>query len=76
MKFGMVLREVKKLNAKGKEVISTERIKTREGEQIKLIELLDEAKNRQLDNFHKRFAKDKQQLSLNPDQRTKYHVKS
>lgn len=46
MPFGMVLQE----NEEGK----TEKIKTRSGDSVKLVELLDEAKNRALKMFEER----------------------
>lgn len=48
MMFGMVLQETVSVDENGKEVKKQEKIKTREGKSVKLIELLDEAKSRQI----------------------------
>ena len=54
MMFGMVLQEVITTDENGKEVKKTEKIKTRAGKSVKLIELLDEAKERALQSFEAR----------------------
>ena len=56
MAFGMVLQETVGENADGKEEKKVEKIKTREGKSVKLVELLDEAKNRALKMFEERAA--------------------
>ena len=56
MMFGMVLQEVITIDENGKEVKKQEKIKTREGKSVKLIELLDEAKERQLKMFKQRMG--------------------
>mmetsp|Transcript_11515 Transcript_11515/g.17358 ORF Transcript_11515/g.17358 Transcript_11515/m.17358 type:complete len:587 (-) Transcript_11515:29-1789(-) len=56
MMFGMVLQEVVTVDENGKEVKKQEKIKTRAGKSVKLVELLDEAKERQLQMFKDRMA--------------------
>jgi arginyl-tRNA synthetase len=56
MKFGMVLQENVSIDEDGKEVKKIEKIKTRAGKSVKLLELLDEAKQRALVNFQERLS--------------------
>lgn len=54
MMFGMVLQETVTVDEEGKETKKVEKIKTREGESVKLAELLDEARDRALKTFEER----------------------
>jgi arginyl-tRNA synthetase len=56
MMFGMVLSESVTIDEKGEEVKKIEKIKTRAGKSVKLIELLDEAKDRALQTFKERMG--------------------
>lgn len=56
MMFGMILHEVEHTDEQGKVTIKQERMKTRSGETIKLIQLLDEARDRALKTFEERIA--------------------
>jgi arginyl-tRNA synthetase len=57
MMFGMVLQETEVLNEKtGKMEKKSEKMKSRSGDTIKLVELLDEARDRALKNFEERRA--------------------
>ena len=57
MMFGMVLSETEELDEKtGKMVKKTGKIKTRSGESVKLVDLLNEARDRALKNFEERKA--------------------
>jgi len=58
MMFGMVLQEVITTDEQGNEVKKTEKIKTRAGKSVKLVELLDEAKERQIQMFKDRMSHD------------------
>ena len=49
-----MLQEVESIDEKGNKVIKAEKIKTREGKSVKLLELLDEAVERQLKIFQDR----------------------
>jgi len=55
MMFGMVLQETVTTDEDGKEVKKIEKIKTRAGKSVKLIELLDEARDRAFATFESRF---------------------
>jgi arginyl-tRNA synthetase len=46
MMFGMVLQEQVTIDKDGKKITKTEKIKTRAGKSVKLVELLDEARDR------------------------------
>lgn len=46
MMFGMVLKEKIEKDENGNDVKRSEKIKSREGQSVKLVELLDEAKER------------------------------
>lgn len=54
MMFGMVLQETVTIDENGKEVRKQEKIKTRAGKTVKLIDLLDEARDRALQTFQDR----------------------
>lgn len=54
MMFGMVLKEKIEKDENGNEVRKSEKIKSREGQSVKLVELLDEAKERALKTFEER----------------------
>lgn len=54
MMFGMVLQETVTVDENGKEVRKQEKIKTRAGKTVKLIDLLDEARDRALQTFQER----------------------
>lgn len=57
MMFGMVQQETQELDEKtGKMVKKVTKIKTREGKSVKLVELLDEARDRALQTFAERKA--------------------
>lgn len=57
MMFGMVLQEQVTVDKDGKKVRKTEKIKTRAGKSVKLVELLDEARDRALQEFKERVEK-------------------
>ena len=57
MMFGMAPQENITVDEDGKEVKKAEKIKTREGKSVKLIELLDEARDRALATFKERIGK-------------------
>ncbi len=52
--FGMVLKEKIEKDENGNDVRKSEKIKSREGQSVKLVELLDEAKERALKTFEER----------------------
>jgi arginyl-tRNA synthetase len=54
MMFGMVLKEKIEKDENGNDVRKSEKIKSREGQSVKLVELLDEAKERALKTFEER----------------------
>ena len=54
MMFGMVLKEKIEKDEHGNDVKKSEKIKSREGQSVKLVELLDEAKDRALKTFEER----------------------
>lgn len=57
MMFGMVLGSVQVTDEKtGKMVTKTEKLKSRSGDTVKLIDLLDEGRDRALKNFEERKA--------------------
>lgn len=64
MPFGMVLQESEAEGADGKVEKKVEKIKTREGKSVKLIELLDEAKNRALKMFEERLLEEGSKMQV------------
>ena len=64
MPFGMVLQESEAEGADGKVEKKVEKIKTREGKSVKLIELLDEAKNRALKMFEERLQEEGSKMQV------------
>ena len=52
--FGMVLKEKIEKDENGNDDRKSEKIKSREGQSVKLVELLDEAKERALKTFEER----------------------